>query len=479
MRNNSPQSVMSKSEGVNRSEQYLNKLANGTFLSLWSYPNLYNDKGIKKGEGKELCDLLVVFDNHILIFSVKECEFQQSDNIQQSWCRWYKKAILESANQVFGAERWILEHTDRVYLEKSCQSLFPYKIPSKQNAIVHRIVVAFGASTACKQYYGDESTGSLKIHTALVGDMHYADSDKVLPFTIGDIDTNKGFVHVFDERTLSIVMQTLDTASDFIQYLACKERFFREKEIIAVAEEDILATYLSNIDSAGRHCFLGDEFDVIDFGDGLWIDFCQNDLRKRQLEANKTSYYWDILIEAFIKATTTQTAHHTTHDIISENENAYRFMAMEDRMRRRGLSDGLIDLIENYSEVCKDTVIPRPSTRIIFQSSDKTVYLFLVLQYTTECYTSYNQYREIKCSLLNNFLLTVKLLYPDTRHFVGIGIEVNSVRGGSSEDFAYLDTTNWTDENEREAVEAQEFLIKYGILRERTSKNVRFEEYPQ
>lgn len=42
-----PQTVIKKSDGVNRSEKFLNKLADNTFLSLWSYPCLYNDRGIK------------------------------------------------------------------------------------------------------------------------------------------------------------------------------------------------------------------------------------------------------------------------------------------------------------------------------------------------------------------------------------------------------------------------------------------------
>jgi len=47
--------------GITPSEQYLVGLANRTFLNLWSYPNLYVDRKTGgKGDGKELCDLLVV-----------------------------------------------------------------------------------------------------------------------------------------------------------------------------------------------------------------------------------------------------------------------------------------------------------------------------------------------------------------------------------------------------------------------------------
>ena len=68
--NRSP--AISRAGGITDSERYLKNLCDHTFLSLWSYPNAYRDqKGSSKGDGKELCDLLVVFENHVIIFSDK------------------------------------------------------------------------------------------------------------------------------------------------------------------------------------------------------------------------------------------------------------------------------------------------------------------------------------------------------------------------------------------------------------------------
>jgi hypothetical protein len=76
-----------KSEGTTASERYLAKLCKSTFLSLWSYPNLYSHEGRKneKGVGKELCDLLVVFDNDIIIFSDKLIEFKHTEDIKSPY----------------------------------------------------------------------------------------------------------------------------------------------------------------------------------------------------------------------------------------------------------------------------------------------------------------------------------------------------------------------------------------------------------
>lgn len=42
--------------------------------------NVYTDEGKKtaSGDGKELCDLLVVFENHVIIFSDKDISFKDS-----------------------------------------------------------------------------------------------------------------------------------------------------------------------------------------------------------------------------------------------------------------------------------------------------------------------------------------------------------------------------------------------------------------
>ena len=44
-----------------------------------------------------------------------------------------------------------------------------------------------------------------------------------IPFVIGRVNPQKGYVHVFDDTSLEVVMKTLDTISDFIRYLTKKE----------------------------------------------------------------------------------------------------------------------------------------------------------------------------------------------------------------------------------------------------------------
>ena len=90
-------------EGITPGEKYLKLLCDRTFLSLWSYPGLFRNQGVRKqGIGKELCDLLVVFENHVIIFSDKDCEFPNSGVIETDWDRWLKKqfSILQDRHGV-------------------------------------------------------------------------------------------------------------------------------------------------------------------------------------------------------------------------------------------------------------------------------------------------------------------------------------------------------------------------------------------
>jgi hypothetical protein len=79
MRSGKPMKKIVRGSGTTPSEKYLAKLADKTFLNLWSYPNLFIDK-MEGGTsvGKELCDLLVVCGDDIIIFSDKSIEWQKT-----------------------------------------------------------------------------------------------------------------------------------------------------------------------------------------------------------------------------------------------------------------------------------------------------------------------------------------------------------------------------------------------------------------
>ncbi len=149
--------VILKSGGATPTERLLAKLCEQTFLGFWSYPNTYRDQG----GPKELCDLLVVSGNNIIIFSDKRCAFPDTGDLKLDWSRWYRKAILGSAQQIFGAERWLKNHPDRVFLDNKCAERLPLSLAHMSNCRFHRVIVALGAQQRCRRHLGGSGSPTL------------------------------------------------------------------------------------------------------------------------------------------------------------------------------------------------------------------------------------------------------------------------------------------------------------------------------
>ena len=113
-------------QAVNDSEQFVYDICSKSFLSVWSY---INPQG--KNPGKELCDVLVVCDPHVIVISVKDIQLKNTDDPSVDWKRWQRKAVEDSANQIKGAIRW-LEQSEYVVQKKGSKGL---KLPLKSERI--------------------------------------------------------------------------------------------------------------------------------------------------------------------------------------------------------------------------------------------------------------------------------------------------------------------------------------------------------
>lgn len=450
--------------GVTESERYLGKLCKRSFLALWSYPGVYRDQGRHegKGDGKEVCDLLVVFENHIIIFSDKHCHFADSDDVELAWARWYRKAVRTSAEQVWGAERWITQFPQRLFLDKHCTVAFPITLPDPATAIFHRIVVAHDGSRRCHELLG--GSGSLMLDSRLVGDAHLN-----RPFTIGQVDPDKGYVHVFDDTTLNIVMGTLDTISDFTAYLTKKERFLTSRAVSATGEEELLAVYLHKINSAGEHDFvIKENYDRLSFYEGFWEAFTHSPERRAQIESDRTSYSWDRLIEKFAFHAMTGTEYFTSGGPLNEQEKIFRFLAREPRTRRRLLAISLHEVLERSTR----SNSPWDARLLSPSRSGDPYYLFLFVKQRPDL--SEEEYRRVRVELLRSYCHIVKLKHPQATDIIGIASEAGDVER-RSEDLYYLNGASW---NQAAATEAEEIQHRLGLLKEVEPIMGREHEYP-
>ena len=453
-----------RTEGVTAAERYLQRLCKHSFLSLWSHMGIFRDQrgGCTKGDGKELCDLLVVFGDDVLIFSDKACEFRNTGNLQLDWSRWFRKAVLKSADQVWGAERWIKEHPNRLFLDRLCTKPFPIDLPDPAAARFHRLVVAHKVSERCRQEQG--GSGSLIIDTSVVSVAHRRN-----PFTIGQLDPAHGFVHVLDDVTLDTLLRTLDTASDFIRYLNKKEGAIQSGRILwAAGEEELLALYLRDMNEQGEHDFVMQAgYRGIAVEKGAWANFVTHPQRLGQISADEVSYTWDALIETFTHHILAGTQYHTTHRGIGDNERGLRFMAREPRTRRRMLADALYGLLRKT---------PRRgvrATRVVTSTGpEEPYYVFLLLPDHAD--VSNEQYRLTREQMLEACCIITKLVYPDAKDIVGVATETWGT-DGRSEDFLYLDARGWSEQDYEKARLLQE---ETGLLRDLTFSEGTVYEYP-
>jgi hypothetical protein len=462
---------ITKNAGGTRTEKYLQSICERNFLSLWSYPGIFRDQRPNHvGDGKEVCDLVVVFDEHVLIFSDKECAYPQSDDYALAWRRWFKRAIISSAQQAWGAERWLRQHPSRVFLDRECTQRLPVALPTVSRAKFHLIVVAHGVSGTVRAAHPG-SSGSLFVDSAVQGfDAH------TQPFRIGDLDPDKTFIHVLDEESLQTVMTLRDTITDFVDYLERRERLLRGKPAIwATGEEQLLAIYLQSIGEDGQHDFslpTSDEngpIDRIALFEGHWEEFEKHPQRLAQIEANRVSYVWDALIETFGAYALRAEQEFSSEGGFNDTEHVLRFLARESRLKRRGLATALVDALNTTPSDKRFLRVVPPAV-----AGDPHYVLLLFPVPPPDVAITYRQYRERRREYLQACCHVVRLKFPTATDIIGLATESGRPEW-RSEDALHFDGRCWSADMERETLELQQEL---GILTSPQTQRVRFSEYP-
>jgi len=452
---------MLKSKGLNESEKYLIELCEKSFLSMWSYGNIFYS------QSKELADLLIICGNDIIIFQDKVSLFQEKNHISLGWSRWFRNAVYDGAKQAWRAERLLKNKSTNLYLDPSCKTKLQIAFPSNEDMTLHLIVVAHGGSEKCKEFL--DGSGSFMINSGVKGiEAH------TKPFIIGDLDESKTFVHVLDDTTLKILIQTLDTITDFISYLSKKEVLLRsEKTILAAGEEELLANYLKNFINGGHNFSFGyeEDLEMILIDEGGWNNFANNPQRLEKIKHDRISYAWDDLIELFARHASEGTQYlipgFNSASGIFDTERIIRFMAKETRFARRVLISSIKDML---SRTRKDERMVRVIPSFV---EDRTYYVFLLFPIVGTL--TYDQYREVRLWFLQKTCMVVKNMYSQARHIVGIATESGLDHQQRSEDAIYLDASIWSPEM---SIEARRFQNDFDVLKNYKSIHKHYMEYP-
>ena len=380
-----------------------------------------------------------MFENHVYLFFDRETKTLTGDieDFNLAWERWKKEAVIKQIKSAKKARNHVLKNRDRIFLDAACSIPLPVELPVS-GIEVHTIIVAHGASEACKQYSDNNVSGSLCII--------YSDDEQTVPPSFPFVIqlSRSEPVHLFDSHTVDIMLGELDTFYDFTSYIKAKEAAIAKFENLAYAgEEDLLAHYYLNFDEEKNQHFIGlrdQTYNFVMIGEGEWKDFIASDPYKRKKEADKDSYLWDELLQR-----TAQNALDGTllgDGGVYKSQSAIFEMAKEPRFMRREFARAMKNAINNFPD--NGEVITR---HLSFMPSfyKGTGYIFLQLRYRGK--DEYDtEYRPKRQALLKLACGVARNKFPRLSKVVGIAIDAPKFTTTNSEDFILLNCAEWPDE---------------------------------
>jgi hypothetical protein len=381
-----------------------------------------------KGSAKEFADVLVVFGDDIVIFSDKHITYQTEVDASIAWKRWYKRAVLNSAKQLYGAKSWLERFPSRVFLDSKCTRPVPVKIPDIASARFHLIAITRGSAGACEKHYPG-SLGSHMINTAVDHTVY-----PEMPFTTGPLDAKKEFVHVFDELSLEILMNEMSTIRDFIDYIKARKDLLLNPDmgIVSAGEEQLIASFLTHSGEGETFSFLPTTDATpgfVSFDETLYPALQARPEYKEMHAQNEKSNFWDFLIEKFISVGDPSLIDFGRAQENDETELALRLMASETRFMRRELVRNFFELIER----ARGEPPTRRARPLMTKQSPELLYIFLLCPKLED--QTYDEYRQFRAGMLYAYAQCAKLKFEQAVTIIALGFDhpEKSYPGGSED----------------------------------------------
>ncbi|MBD2816811.1 SEC-C domain-containing protein [Xenorhabdus sp. Flor] len=466
--------------GFTDEEIFLNNLGANSFLRFWSWPNLFRDQGDsnRNGDGKEICDLTIVFENNIILFSDKRIEFNTTKDVKVAWSRWARKAIGDSVKQIKGARRWFEEFPERIFVDKNCKHKIPVKIPIKSDIKFHNIVVCHGVEEVLASFNNE---ASFMFDNSICGDAHW-NKNETIPFCIGQIFEGN-FIHIFNESTIELVLKEFNTTKDFIHYLSQREELLSSNiHIRLMSESDMIQLYYENFDEKKRERtiwpkeLIEAESAVIDMGGIQRLYDNPSFIAKKQEDL--ISYFWDCLIESLSFHILNGSAEYTNYEHPIEAEPSIRFLAATSRFERRILANSFKDFYEK-------TTPGQRGTRLSFDpANNENAYIFCLVPYHRNS-SSLDEYKEIRRRMLQDYCAINKYLNRSIKSVFGIACktrEEDQVLSlgffNEGQDFVLLHGDDWKESDYLEAEKIHNKYVSHGLLSDRRVFMETINEFP-
>lgn len=251
-------------------------------------------------------------------------------------------------------------------------------------------------------------------------------------------------VHILDSHNMPIVLQELDTVTDFTAYLDEKIRAISKFDYLGYCgEEDLLGHYLLNYDEKKKGHIIGPQKGRINgvmIGEGEWHSFIQTALYKNTKKENRISYFWDDLIR--------RTCQHSLNGTLEGNstplhEQSPIFeMVKEPRFMRRGLADKMLTAVKRFPE----TMVFSRQVTLLPSINPNVAYVLLQLHAPDEIRAE-PDYRQKRVTILEIACGMAKNKFPHLVKVIGIGIDAPKLSGNTGgEDFVLMPCEPWAEE---------------------------------
>ncbi len=362
-----------------KAESVVHDLSIKSFLTDWCYLNP------KLPNNKEICDLLVVFDDIAIIWQIKSLKLRGDG-------RYKKRDVEKNFRQLIGAKRRLFEIDTEINLENPRRG---------------------------KEIFNPKSIKQVFLISVLMGPAEdfFSFIEKI----------NDNTIHVFNREFIEIVLNELDTISDFCEYLKSKEQLITDKEIIIMGgEQELLAYYLQNNRSFSQF----NEATNILIQEGIWEDCISRPAYKSKKKQDEFSYGWDSIIDR-------------AHEGSPEYERLARELARPNRFERRMLSKTFLEAHIRANEDTKADMFRRILT------ADGVSYVFL--------FFSENHPRDHRKQMLFAICFFARGKFRENTKVIGIATE-KRIEPTCSYDYCVINKPEWTDDDENRMFEIQDEL---------------------
>lgn len=362
-----------------KAESVVHDLSIKSFLTDWCYLNP------KLPNNKEICDLLVVFDDIAIIWQIKSLKLREDG-------RYKKKDVKKNFRQLIGAKRRLFEIDKEINLEN----------PRRGNEI-----------------FNPKSIKQIFLISVLMGppEEFFSFVEKI----------NDNIIHVFNREFIEIVLNELDTISDFCEYIKSKEQLIADKKIIILGgEQELLAYYLQNNRSFSQ---FNNATNIL-IQEGIWEGYISRTEYKNKKKQDELSYGWDSIIER-------------AHEGSPEYERVARELARPNRFERRVLSKTFLDAHIRAHEDNKADMFRRILT------TDGVSYVFL--------FFSEDHPREHRKQMLFSICFFARGKFRNNTKVIGTATE-KKIGLTCSYDYCVINKPEWTDDDENRMLKMQEDL---------------------